>query len=200
MQRGWSVVELDIHGWPLRARYGNLPGRLQTVGRAERYAALMAIKVAKRLSMIVVDLKSLEVEGNAWSEQHAAATATHATLWRQIFAEQETKDVKPPKFQWVPAHLSWADAMDKGVGAREWLLNQWADFFAKLGALGVRATEANIEEAKVTLNKTGEGQVLGMGHLPDRSVRQMGRLGRAREGDQATATRTTAYSSEADIP
>ena len=71
MQCGWSVVELDIHGWPLRARYGNLPGRLQTVGRAERYAALMAIRAAKRVGRIVVDLKSLEVE------------ATHGTSSKQ---------------------------------------------------------------------------------------------------------------------
>eukprot|EP00959_Pyramimonas_sp_CCMP1952_P392262 8219768-Pyramimonas_sp.AAC.1 len=40
---GWSVVQLcPASGWPLRARYGGLPGADQMVPRGERYAGLQA--------------------------------------------------------------------------------------------------------------------------------------------------------------
>ena len=42
---GWAIVQLGSNLLPLRALFGNLCGPLQTVGRAERTAALHAIRV-----------------------------------------------------------------------------------------------------------------------------------------------------------
>eukprot|EP00959_Pyramimonas_sp_CCMP1952_P415585 8707999-Pyramimonas_sp.AAC.1 len=39
---GWAAVELGPSGPPVRAVYGALPGRAQSVPRAERYAAHQA--------------------------------------------------------------------------------------------------------------------------------------------------------------
>ena len=53
---GWAVVMLNRQNIPVRALYGGLPGPLQTVGRAERYALLQAVMAHEGVQRVVSDL------------------------------------------------------------------------------------------------------------------------------------------------
>ena len=80
MPCGRAVVQLDEAGWPTRARYGYLPGKIKPVGRPERHAALEAVKTIQDLRTAIVDLKGFEEEGDRWDEQLAATKGTRATI------------------------------------------------------------------------------------------------------------------------
>ena len=53
---GWSSVQVDCDGLPLRAVFGALPGARQTVGRAERHALHQAMLHMPYLRFAVTDL------------------------------------------------------------------------------------------------------------------------------------------------
>eukprot|EP00959_Pyramimonas_sp_CCMP1952_P085738 1793479-Pyramimonas_sp.AAC.1 len=53
---GWSAVQMGEFGLPVRAAYGPLPGPIQSVGRAERYALLRGLQLLPRLVLSVSDL------------------------------------------------------------------------------------------------------------------------------------------------
>ncbi|CAK0827554.1 unnamed protein product, partial [Prorocentrum cordatum] len=60
---GWAAAQMAAQGWPLRAVYGPLPGPLQTVGRSERFALLMAVRhFGTKLEVVLTDLLALESE------------------------------------------------------------------------------------------------------------------------------------------
>eukprot|EP00959_Pyramimonas_sp_CCMP1952_P179505 3752833-Pyramimonas_sp.AAC.1 len=56
---GWYVVHLGDNGMPIRALIGPLWGPIQTVGRAERFAVLQALRHLPRVNLLVSDLLGL---------------------------------------------------------------------------------------------------------------------------------------------
>ena len=86
---------------------------VQSVGRAERYAGLQAIRAAPGVEVIVSDLLGFVDEGNSWSEELESARGKHATIWRAILIEHRRTKLKQPTFQWTPAHLTLEQALER---------------------------------------------------------------------------------------
>ncbi|CAK0811969.1 unnamed protein product, partial [Prorocentrum cordatum] len=150
---GWAAVALRPDGMPLKAAYGPLPGPRQTVGRAERQACLAPLSQAGEVQLIVSDLQSLVTEGNLWSPTAQAASARHASTWRQLHAAAEERGSPPPRFRWAPAHSTLEQALEEGIGPMDWLGNCWADFFANLGAAETRLPNNTVEALKAELQR-----------------------------------------------
>ena len=126
-------------GWPLRVRYGSLPGRFQTVARAERYAGLSVLRDGPLVECIVSDHLSFVYEGLRWSPADAEARGRHARIWRDIRQAVDQRPTgAPPDFRWVPSHLSAEEAMERGVPLIDWVGNAWADWFAALAVERIR--------------------------------------------------------------
>ena len=86
---------------------------VQTVGRAERYAGLQAVKAAPGVEVIVSDLLGFVNEGNSWDDMLASSRGRHATIWRAILNEHRRTGNPPPTFQWTPAHLTLQQALSR---------------------------------------------------------------------------------------
>ena len=145
------MVMVNGQGVPVRAMYGGLPGALQTVGRAERHAAWQALRAAGGVKTIVTDLMGLATEAGTWNEQLAKASGKHATIWRSIFWDVVRHHRDPPAFRWTPAHLTMKEALDRDLRITDWLGNQWADVFAKLGASQIKVEDHVVKETKARL-------------------------------------------------
>ena len=110
---GWAIIQLDEHLWPVRALHGALPGPLQYVGRAERWAALQALRHCQGMDEYVADLLSLVQEGREWHQRHASSKGKHAAIWRAMLHAQADRQEPPPDFQWGgewryrPSPLDW---------------------------------------------------------------------------------------------
>ena len=132
---GWSAVELGPSGLPLRAVFGALPGRRQSVPRAERFAIFQALRVGPVDAHIVSDHLSAVREGSSWDRDLASSGARHANVWRMIFGLYGDGD-PAPTFEWTPAHREWDDVVSAGspTDIMNFLGNAWADFFARLGS------------------------------------------------------------------
>ncbi|CAK0837890.1 unnamed protein product, partial [Prorocentrum cordatum] len=150
---GWAAVALRPDGMPLKAPYGPLPGPRQTVGRAERQACLAPLSQAGEVQLIVSDLQSLVTEGNLWSPTAQAASARHASMWRQLHAAAEARGSPPPRFRRAPAHRTLEQALEEGIRPMDWLGNCWADFFANLGAAETRLPNNAVEALKAELQR-----------------------------------------------
>ncbi|CAK0842037.1 unnamed protein product, partial [Prorocentrum cordatum] len=112
---GWAIVQLCADLLPARALVGNVVGPIQTVGLAERTAALQAVRVNPDLKVFVSDLLSLVREGQSWDPELACGMQKYAGVWRSIFAHSERRiDAEPPSFVWAPAHLSIEQAFQRG--------------------------------------------------------------------------------------
>ena len=104
---GWACVQISADYVPIRAIFGQLPGR-QTVGRAERWAFLQALVHMPNTEFVVTDLASLAAEIEAWDEvDQARSRGQYADIWRRIFAVREGHD--RPQGSWCTAHLSVDD-------------------------------------------------------------------------------------------
>ena len=112
----------------MRALHGALHRPLQTVGRAERWAALQALLVCDGMVEYVADPAGLVGEGQAWNEKNAKAKGKYATIWRQCFDAQARRDKPPPRFTWAPAHRSLEQVLEQGLPIDRWIGNQWADY------------------------------------------------------------------------
>ena len=123
------MVQLDAFGRPSKARFGSLPG-IQSVPRAARYAGYQAILASPDVNIIVSDHLSVVQEGASLCEREAAATARHAEIWRAIRATVAQHARSPPQLVWTPSHKTPEEVISRGVGARSWVGNAWADFFA----------------------------------------------------------------------
>ena len=145
---GWAAVALGADGWPYRVIYGALPGQLQTVGRAERYAVLAPLRQGGEVELVVSDLQSLVREGNEWSAEAESARGRHAGLWRKIRGAVANSGRAPPRFRWVPAHKTLQEALEGGLSPLDWLGNCWADFFAGLGAASGKIADSHVELMK----------------------------------------------------
>ena len=77
---GWAVVEVGPGGLPIRARYGGLPGRVQSVPRAERVAIYQALRVSPRNVHVVSDHLSAVQEGQSWNFALAHSSGRHALI------------------------------------------------------------------------------------------------------------------------
>ena len=131
----WAMVQLSDDGFPIRARYGIMPGPVRTVPRGERYAALQAVRAGPGVDMVVSDHLSLVSEGNEWREADAAAGGTHADLWRKMrnaVAARPQHCRRPPAFTWVPSHKTPEEAAECDLDGMHWIGNFWADVFATL--------------------------------------------------------------------
>ena len=130
---GWAVVQLDESGCVVRAIYGPLPGRLQTVPRAEHYAALRAVQVAAHPAEIVSDHLSLVKTGRQLSSLCELGASRQASIWRQI--RHDLGQSESPNFRWTSAHRSLDDVLPLGAAeVFDFVGNEWADYFAKLGS------------------------------------------------------------------
>ena len=108
-------------------------GPEQTVGRAERTAALFALRLIPRGSLAVSDLSSSAVDGQGWDPELEMATSTYADIWRQIFKTTGKKD--RPDFYWCSARKSADEFMKMSAHPWEYYLgNALAYRFAELGA------------------------------------------------------------------
>ena len=141
---GWAIVQLDMHLRPVRALFGSLAGPVQTVGRAERTAALHAFQSNPILDLYISDLLSLVQEGLSWDPELARGMKKYAGIWRSIFAQvaQHRSSSEPPVFVWTPTHLTAEEALERGCDLVAWVGNAWADYFAKLASS--RAMIANV--------------------------------------------------------
>ena len=81
---GWAVVEISDSGLPLRALYGPLPGRVQTVPRAEYYVVAKGLEVAAKPAHVISDHLSLVRHGQNWGPHNEQASSTHANVWRRV--------------------------------------------------------------------------------------------------------------------
>ena len=135
---GWSVVQLGDNGMPIRAIVGPLWGPIQTVGRAERFAVLQALRHLPSVTLVVYDLLGLVQEAESWSHELADAQAAYADIWRSILAMYPGGEGRPA-FIWCPAHHTDETYLENASGKNvpwEFVMgNRWADFFAKRGAL-----------------------------------------------------------------
>ena len=143
---GWAVVQLDANLWPVRALFGPLPGPLQSVGRAERWALLQAVLHCKGMECYVADLFSLVEEGKEWHARHASAKGKHAAIWQKVFEAQEQREEQVPQFRWTPAHKTMEDVLAGRLPLADWIGNQWADHFAKEGARFHRVAASHVQE------------------------------------------------------
>ncbi|CAK0885544.1 unnamed protein product, partial [Prorocentrum cordatum] len=126
----WAAVQFARQEIPIRAVFGPLPGPLQTVGRSERHAVLMAAKsCGSNLQCVFADLLALEAEANSWGPELESAAAVHAAIWRSLRAQP----VRPTVI-WIPAHKDVDDYFDKGLSPLLFLGNMRADWFARRGA------------------------------------------------------------------
>ena len=100
---GWACVQLRADCVPIRAIFGALPGR-QTVGRAERWAFLQALRHMSYVQFVVTDLASLAKEIGCWDKELASSRGQYADIWRQVFAERAGQS--KPHGCWCPAHLT----------------------------------------------------------------------------------------------
>ena len=151
------MVMLNKQYFPVRALYGGLPGPLQTVGRAERYALLQAVRASQDVQLVVSGLLGLVREAEGWDDELASARGKHAAIWRDILQTVEQQGRHPPKLRRVPAHLTFQQMVDKNISMGDWIGNQWADAFAKWGASQIEvpssvvaATKAKMQEAVVS--------------------------------------------------
>ena len=128
-------------GIPVKAMFGGLPGMLQTVGRAERFAALQAIQASSNIDTIVTDLLGLVREAERWDPRLAMAEGKHATIWRAMRNAVERQGGARPTFRWTPAHLKYPEAMSRNIRYDDWVGNGWADAFAKWGAQSIQVKE-----------------------------------------------------------
>ena len=81
---GWAIVQFcPSIGLPVRAQYGGLPGRDQTVPRGERYAGYRAMLKTARPGTIVSDHLSFVREARRWDSSLEASGSLHAELWRK---------------------------------------------------------------------------------------------------------------------
>eukprot|EP00959_Pyramimonas_sp_CCMP1952_P090979 1904751-Pyramimonas_sp.AAC.1 len=154
---GWSVVEVSLDGVPLRAVYGPLPGRVQTVPRSEYYAMLQALSRARQPAHVVSDHLSLVNAGNRWGVHNERAGAAHANIWRQAHNVYR-QSAAPPTFEWTPAHKDFESvSTDPSADVLNFVGNAWADMFAKWGSRSHAVPEAlvdfhkrKLQEAKAT--------------------------------------------------
>ena len=153
---GWSAVELGPRGLPIRAVYGALPGRHQSVPRAERLAIYHALRVGPADVHVVSDHWSAVQEGQSWDPSLASGTSKSAGLWRRVF---QMRKASRPTFSWTPAHRDWSDVYCNGDPGdiQDFLGNLWADFFARLGAdthaaaeTVVKFQQAQLPQVKLT--------------------------------------------------
>ncbi|CAK0829323.1 unnamed protein product, partial [Prorocentrum cordatum] len=151
--RGWAVLAFRPDGFQLKAACGPLPGAVQTVGRAERFACLAPLRQRRPTSLIVSDLQSLMTEGNSWSPDAASARGRHAGIWGQLHAAAAARAVPPPRFRWAPAHRTLEQAIEEGIRPLDWLGNCWADFFANLGAAEIKLPDSATEAIHAELQR-----------------------------------------------
>ena len=112
-RRGWAVVELGPKGLPVRARFGGLRGRAQTVPRFERFVMYQALRVCPRNVHVVSDHSSAVQEGQAWDKAQAASGGQHADIWRDLF-DLYSLEGALPTFEWTPSHRIWDDVVASG--------------------------------------------------------------------------------------
>ena len=142
---------LNDVGTPVRALYGGLPGQLQTVGRAERYAVLQVLRAAPQVQVVVSDLLGLVQEATSWRESLAGAAGKHATIWRAIFDQVKLNERASLQMRWTPAHLSYQGMVDNQIPIVDWLGNKWADLFAKMGARSIMVDHDTVLQTKAKL-------------------------------------------------
>ena len=108
---GLAILQLGADLLPVRAFFATLVGPVQTVGRAERTAALQAIRVNANLKIFVSDLFALVREGQSWEPDLGCGMQQYAAVWRSIFAQAEKRTSPAPiSFVGAPAHLSVEEA------------------------------------------------------------------------------------------
>eukprot|EP00959_Pyramimonas_sp_CCMP1952_P081775 1708142-Pyramimonas_sp.AAC.1 len=95
----------------MRVLFGPLWGPIQTVGRAERFAVLQALRHLPRVNLLVSDLLGLVQEADSWSPEHVDAQAAYADTWRSILARYPGGKGRP-SFLWCPAHLTYDEYVD----------------------------------------------------------------------------------------
>ena len=79
---------------------GVLPGRVQTIFRAELYAVLRALRATKGPLEVVSDCAGVVTSGNRYLGGKAVtAKVAHADLWRQLQQEAAGREVS---LRWVP--------------------------------------------------------------------------------------------------
>ena len=106
---------VNDNGIPVKAMFGGLPGLLQTVGRAERFAAMQAIQASSNIETIVTDLLGLVREAERWDPILAMAEGKHATIWRSMMNAVERHGGARPTFRWAPAHLKYPKATSRNI-------------------------------------------------------------------------------------
>ncbi|CAK0810080.1 unnamed protein product [Prorocentrum cordatum] len=122
---------LGSNGVPVRAAFGALPGRLQTVGRAERHALLQVTELlGQQARFVATDLLALAQEASSWGPELERVKAVHAPVWR-LLRQQPCH----PLVFWAPAHQDVDGYLAAGLHPVLRAGNLWADWFAKQGAL-----------------------------------------------------------------
>ena len=94
----WAIYAGPTH--PDMWMAGVLPGRVQTIFRAELYAVLRALRATKGPLEVVSACVGVVNSGNRYLRgKKVSPKAAHADLWRQLQCEAEGRGVT---LRWVP--------------------------------------------------------------------------------------------------
>ena len=117
--------------------WGTLPGEIQSVGRAELYAAIRLLETTAGQLVLWTDYKSL-VDGFARGRRYTLGCSRMADLWARLW---EAVDARPGgaehvQIKKIKAHQSLASvrAGAADCSMQQWLGNRQADILARRGA------------------------------------------------------------------
>ena len=130
---------------------------MQTLGRAERTAALQAIRVNLKLKLYVSDLLALARECRSWDPELACGMQKYAAIWRSICVQAEKRTSPAPiSFVWTPVPFSLEEAYERRIDLVNWVGNSRADYFAKLASRRVMVAEGFTKaiESEMQFHKT----------------------------------------------
>ena len=141
---------------PVKARWGGLPGLVQTVPRSERYAGMRAVQLGRPPVHVLSDHMAFVQEVYEWHGRHTRPRAPHAVVWRQIVATVERRGVPMPTAEWVRAHRELEDAVLADGTAFRYVGNFWADVFAKMGSGSIMVSEVHARACETQLRDARE--------------------------------------------
>ena len=122
---------------PIFCVWGTLPGEIQSVGRAELFAAIRILEMTEGQMVLWTDYKAL-VTGYEKGRNYTIGCSRMADLWYRFWAAVDARPGGPQyvTIKKIKAHQSLAAVREGSAPCtlRQWLGNRKADSLARIGA------------------------------------------------------------------